>query len=195
VYRILFAALFPLALMVCQNPSSPAPTSYPEIVIATYNPTDTGFFGQFQDMELFSASGVTSSANPWTSAGTGALASDLGGSTPFGGSDANYAYIDYQPTQPLVSGTVLYIRINGISGSSTGAGATTGPYAITVLTSAPTTFTRFASVNATDAPYAAGNNLPPSGGAPTEPAVITLGGALNRYVLAGAVEWVQITLP
>jgi hypothetical protein len=170
------------------TPIQSTTTSYSEIVIDTYDPTGSAFISQFQYMELFSASGVTGSADPWASPSTGALASDLYGSNP-AASQANYAYIDYKPTQPLVSGTVLYIRISGITTTATGA------YAITVLTSPPTTFTTFASANATDAPYAAGNNLPVSGGVPTDPAVITLGGALNRYVLAGAVEWVQITLP
>ena len=196
VYKILGATLLTLALTVCQNPSSPSPTSYSEILIDTYNPTGGVTAQQFQYMELFSASGVTSSADPWASPATGALASDLAGSNP-AAVGVNCAYIDYKPTQPLVSGTVLYIRISGgFPGDTvTEDQALTGAYAITVLTSPPTTFTTFASANTADAPYSAGNNLPVSGGVPTAPAVITLGGVLNRYLLAGAVEWVQITLP
>ncbi len=185
--RTFFIALLPLALVFCTNP--PSATSYSEIVIDTYYPLSAGTFtSQFQYMELFSQSGVVSSADPWSSPTTGALASDISGSNP-DGNQANFAYIDYKPAQPLPSGTVLYIRISGSTTSATGA------YAVTVLTSPTTTYTFPGVINSTDTPYNAGNNLPTSGGVPSNPAVITLGGALNRYLIAGDVEWVKITLP
>lgn len=206
--RVFSVFLFlPLAMIVCQNPSfpfllssPPPPTKYySEIVIDTYYPLSSGTFtSQFQYMELFSASGVTSSADPWTSPTTGALDYDITGSNP-DGNEANFAYIDYKPTTALPSGTVLYIRISGNTQTATGA------YAIMVQTSPPpltgglapaSYYTFFSSALTTD-PYAAGNNSPNSGGVPTDPAVITLGvaGALNRYLSAGAVEWVKLVLP
>ena len=99
--RTFFIALLPLALVFCTNP--PSATSYSEIVIDTYYPLSAGTFtSQFQYMELFSQSGVVSSADPWSSPTTGALASDISGSNP-DGNQANFAYIDYKPAQPLPS--------------------------------------------------------------------------------------------
>jgi hypothetical protein len=170
---------------------------YSEIVIDTYYPLSTGTFtGQFQYMELFSASGVTSSADPWSSPTTGALAWNITGINP-DGNDANFVYIDYKPTQPLTSGAVLYIRISGNNTTASGA------YAIMVQTSPPTLtsglapasyYTFFSTALMSD-PYPTGNLS--SGAVPTEPAVITLGvgGALNRYLAVDAVDWVKITLP
>ncbi len=166
------------------TPVQSTTTSYTEIVIDTYYPLSTGTFmsSPFQNMELLNASGAV-------------LASDNSGSNP-DGNELYFAYIDYKPAQPLTSGTVLYIRISGNPATATGA------YAIMAQTSPPTLtgglapasyYTFFGTALSTD-PYAAGNtpNFPPS-----DPAVITLGvaGALNRYLSASAVEWVQITLP
>jgi hypothetical protein len=152
-------------------------------------------------MELFSASGVAGSADPWSSPKTAALAYDINGSNP----DSNqfgYAYIDYKPAQPLTSGTVLYIRISGIVPPT--PSTSYGAYAIMVQTSPPTLtsgaapvsyYTFFGTTLGTD-PYPAGS--PDFGGVPNNPAVITLGvgGALNRYLAEPAVvDWVKITLP
>jgi hypothetical protein len=165
------------------TPVQSTTTNYSEIVIDTYYPLSTGIFtDQFQDMELLNASGVT-------------LASDNSGSNP-DGNEANFAYIDYKPAQSLTSGTVLYIRISGNTATASGAYAIMAQTSPPTLTSglAPASYYTFFGTALTTDPYASGNtpNFPPS-----NPAVITFGvaGALNRYLSAGAVEWVEITLP
>ncbi len=187
-------------LLSCQLAGT---NSYKEIVIETYNPTGPGPSGfNFDVIGLFSEAGVTSSQNAWTSPTAGALAVD--GQTGLGGSDPNaaqqyYAYIDYKPPTPLVSGTVLYVRISGYdatAGDTKGTYASTGPYAIRVLTAPSSSYTYFSSTNTSDSPYEP-DNPQDYGAVPTKAPSIMLNNAqgLNRYLSAGDVDWVKITLP
>ncbi len=177
-------------------------TTYSDIVIETYNPTGPGPAGyNFDVIGLFSAAGVLSSQDPWTSPTAGALAVD--GQTGQG-SDPNaaqqyYAYIDYKPPTPLHSGTVLYVRINGYDATladAAGTYASTGPYAIRVLTAPSGSYTYFSADNTSDSPYEP-DNPPDYGAVPTAAPAITVNNVqgLNRYLSAGDVDWVKITLP
>jgi len=184
------------AILITEVQSTPS--SYSEIVIDTYFPTGTGYGFQVDVMSLFSATGVASSQNPWTNPGAGALAVD--GETGCGSnpnaSQQCYAYIDYKPPTPLPSGTVLYVRINGYSptSSATGSDAAVAPYALRVLTAPSSTYSYYGANAATTA-YEP-DDTPISGGVPTNPIAMTPGQSINCYLSpAGDVDWVKITLP
>ncbi len=202
IARFGFPVLFLGLLLGCPSPTTPTTpttTTYSEIVIDTYNPTGTGNGAGFDVIGLFSATGVVSSANPWTSPATGTLAVD--GDSGYGSNpnsaQPGFAYIDYKPSTPLPSGTVLYVRVSGYSappGDSTGATAATGPYALRVLTSPSSSYSYYLTTAATTA-YEP-DDSPISGGVPTNPIAMTPGQSINCFLSpAGDVDWVKITLP
>ena len=77
-----------------------------------------------------------------------------------------------------------------------------GGYAIRVVTSLaapPNEYPAaenwyFTTLNTADTPYEI-DDVPQSGGAPTNPVSISIGGKLNRYLTAGDVDWFKIVLP
>jgi hypothetical protein len=159
------------------------PIIYPELVIDTYYPmlSGAGLTIGTDALYLFDSTGELSPA----------LATVITGTSP-DGDQASYAYIDY--TGGLAPG-VYYVRIQARNGTSAGA------YAIVILT-APLPLPRDASwffpespgANTADSPYEADDTL--SSGVPTNPAIISVGGKLNRYVaLSGDIDWVKVTLP
>ncbi len=190
---ILLATACTILLATCQGATKPPSTSYSEIVIDTFNPTGPANGVGVLIIDLFSASGVSSSQDPWTSPGAGALAVD-GQQTGGNGSNPTvamqgWAWIDYKPAQPLSSGDVLYVRIRGYDKT-----IPSGPYGIRILTAPSSSYSNIGS-NPTDVPYEP-DDTPTSGGVPTNPAQITLGTALTRCIqAAGDVDWVKITLP
>jgi hypothetical protein len=162
------------------------PVFYPELVIDTYYPLDSGKGLTIGTNALYLFGSTAENSAP--------LASDTTGTNP-DGDQVSYGYIDYTPAAGLAPGGVYYIRIQARNGTAAGA------YAILVAT-APVTLPRDASwffpeipgVNTLDSPYENDGVL--SSGVPSNPAIIAVGGKLNRYVAAsGDIDWVMVTLP
>jgi hypothetical protein len=177
--------------------SVPLEVIYDEVFIETYGPTDAitlipTWPTLYDYIDLFGPAGDNSatSYNLWSSNQDQSVALAWSNGSNFIDLQAyQFAMIDYKGA--LAPGT-YYLRIRGYTST------TTGPYALRVLTSvadvaAPWFFT---SENASDAPYESDDNpTAGGGGVPTNPASITVGGKLNRYITAGDVDWVRITLP
>jgi hypothetical protein len=165
---------------------------YGRLIIDTYRPkTDVIVTDTF--LSLFDAAG-----DPTTETGTGLWYND---NPPFtvdappvsiaeadvGNPFWNSARIDYEVG--LAPGT-YYIRVRGQRST------TTGVYAVRVLLVpddidyGPWYFSDITD----DAEYEVDDN-PPTGGIPTNPVVIAIGGKLNRALTAGDVDWLKLVLP
>ena len=105
-----------------------------------------------------------------------------------GGGDHNgCARIDY--TGGLAPGT-YYVRVRGQKST------TDGFYAVRLLLTQPEIdySAWYFGVTGDDASYEPDDD-PPSGGVPTDPVPITVGGKLNRALTDGDVDWLVFTLP
>jgi len=172
--------------------ATPPSNTYSEIIIDTFNPTGPSNVTATDVIALFSETGVANAQNPLTNPTAGALAWDLnslsGGANP-NPTQKGWAYIDYTPTTPLPSGTVLYVRITGY------LGVWSGDYGIRVLTAPSSTYANIGS-NPGDSPYE--NDNPANyGDVPVNAPPITVNdtNGLSRFMGSPDIDWVKITLP
>ena len=159
---------------------------YPRIIIDTYPPEVDAALVADTFISLFGSNGEASAA----------IAEKAGGNRSF----STFGRIDYKAG--LTPGT-YYVRVRGTDLTMTGA------YAIRVITSidlsdeypaAENWF--FTTLNTSDmdlftnpnTPYEPDDN-PQFGGETSIPVPISIGGKLNRYLTAGDVDWVKLTLP
>ena len=171
---------------------------YDRIIIDTYDPLESNFdpggYGALYSnvMELFGPSGDTSTPQgydlwpPPLEPVPEAIASNTAGiGRPAENPYYDYAYIDC--TKGLAPGN-YYLRIRMVNEIDT------SPYALRVLTEPDNFYSGwfFATTNASDSP-----DMPDTGGegVPSSYQSMVLGGKLNRYLHAGEVHWVKLTLP
>jgi hypothetical protein len=178
-----------LALSACRV----QPTVYPMIIIDTYNatggpssvPTYISLFGATGDPTLDTTPNLwNDDADPYTvDAPPLSIAENRGGNP----NNPTFSRIDY--TGGLPAGT-YYLRVRAAVSSGN------GPYAIRVLVVPDEDYTSwlFGSANNPDTPYES-DDLPQSGGVPSDPVPIAIGERLNRYLTAGDVDWFVLTLP
>jgi len=170
---------------------------YGRIVIDTYQPADAMNVNTKTFVSLFGPNGDTTAdasiwnnnLSPYTVDQAVAIAENAGGNKTY----TYFGRIDY--TAGLAPGT-YYVRVRGKL--STDAGG----YAIRVVTSLsapPNEYPAaedwyYTTLNADDTPYEI-DDLPQSGGVPSTPVSISVGGKLNRYLAAGDVDWFILVLP
>jgi hypothetical protein len=177
----------------------PTTKKYPRLIIDTYKPTGPFGFGVVDNaVYLYRAVYRTDTGDE--------LAPELiEGSFYSNPIFGTYGRIDYDSsTDPFVSGTKLYIRVTGQSSGNVGA------YAIRVVEYVATGDINaqyppaedwfFGDINNKDTPY----DDPPGDdgtidgtieGVPLNPVTIHLNEKLNRYLLAGDVDWFVLILP
>ena len=171
---------------------------YDRIIIDTYDPVKfdsvNGVSALYSNViELFGPSGDTSTPqgyNLWSppvELVSAAIASNMPVNTrPIGNPYYDYAYIDY--TTGLAPGD-YYLRIRMVNFA-----IDTIPYALRVLTAPDNSYSEwlFVNTNAGD-----GSDAPVTGGegVPSSYQSMVLGDKLNRYLHAGEVHWVKLTLP
>jgi hypothetical protein len=168
--------LFSLVSSSCCNPPE-EPVHYTRLVIDTYKPTGLPAAGTADTfLSLFDAGGE---AGP-------AIAEADGGNPNF----LYAARIDYTDPVGFTSGTVLYVRVK--FGSE--AGGIPGAYAIRLVTDpAYDSSWNFASAG-DDSEYEPDDAV--TGGIPDNPALLSVGGKLNRALAdASDVDWLQLVLP
>lgn len=171
---------------------------YNRIIIDTYDPLeynfDPGGYGALYSnvMELFGPSGDTSTPqyddlwNPPGGLVSAVIASNTAGiGRPTENPYYDFAYIDYTADLPPGDYYLRVRMVNKIDAS---------PYALRVLTEPDNFYSGwfFATTNASDSP-----DMPDTGGegVPGSYQSLVLGGKLNRYLHAGEVHWVRLTLP
>jgi len=197
--RYVLAVLGLVLLSSCESPTNPTTstgTTYSRIIIDTFDPSNTSHVNQTDVIALFSETGVTNAQDPWTNDSTataGALAWDLnsvsGGANP-NPTQLGWAYIDYTPTIPLPSGTVLYVRITGYHK------LWTGDYGIRVLTLPTATYATISGTAGSDS-YEP-DNPANYGDVPVDAPPNTVDdttGLRRAIAILGDIDWVKITLP
>jgi hypothetical protein len=175
-WLLLFLCLW--VVFSCARPPE-EPVLYKRLVIDTYKPTDGAQGGTVDTVaSLFDAGGE---AGP-------AIAEDDNGNLSY----FYAARIDYTDPVGFTSGTVLYVRVQGKLPSTSGA------YAIRLVLDSPdpydsSWFDFDPDENLTDTPYESDDAAP--AGIPTNPAILTVGAKLNRFLGAGDIDWFRLVLP
>jgi hypothetical protein len=101
-----------------------------------------------------------------------------------------YARIDYTDASGIDPGTVLYVRLRG------GTPSDSGEYAIRFMIDAVDPYDAswfFPAISATIDDYE--DDGGESFGIPINPATLSVGDKLNRYLVAGETDWFQLVLP